>query len=56
MCIVCTDWLKGKMTNKEALNAIGEMFETSTEEESKHYFEVVEKILDKEVPFNEGTD
>jgi len=51
MCQVCTDWLKGKMTSKEALRALGELINSSNDKD--HYFEVSQKILDKEVPFGE---
>lgn len=51
MCVVCLDWEKGKLTSKEALRNLGEMIQSSSkEEEAVHYFEVVEKIMDKEVP------
>jgi hypothetical protein len=53
MCVVCSDWEKGKLTSKEALRNLGEMIATGTEKEKKHYFEVSEKILDKEVPMND---
>jgi hypothetical protein len=50
MCQVCTDWEKGKMTNQEALKALGEMIESdkSTNDEVTHYFDLEDKILDKE--------
>lgn len=48
MCMVCTDWLKGKMTSAEALRALGEMI--AADDNNEHYFKVAEKILDKEVP------
>lgn len=56
MCVVCTDWLKGKMTSEEALRALGELIQENDEYSAKnnHYFDVVDKILDKEVPFNEN--
>lgn len=50
MCIVCTEWEKGKLTNKEALRALGEM----GKEDPSHIIEVASKIMDKEVPA--GTD
>jgi len=50
MCIVCTEWEKGKLTNKEALRALGEM----GNEDPSHIIEVASKIMDKEVPA--GTD
>jgi len=56
MCVVCTDWLKGKMTSEEALRALGEMIETdfNNGKSNGHYYDVVDKILDKEVPLNEN--
>ena len=51
MCKVCVEWEAGKLTNKEALNALGEMIKsTEDEKKSKHYYSVVDKVLDKEVP------
>lgn len=49
MCVVCTDWLKGKMTNDEALRALGELI-GSTEDFQKedHYHQVAEKIEKQE--------
>ena len=46
---VCTDWLKGSMTSEEALRALGEMIDTAKEEEKKHYYQVVDNILDREM-------
>lgn len=58
MCIVCLEWEKGKLTSTEALRNLGEMIESTDKEEEKraHYFEVVEKILDKEVPTSDGDE
>ena len=50
MCLVCVEWQAGKLTSKEALSAVGELI-NSESEDSTHYYEVVEKIMDKEVPF-----
>lgn len=52
VCMVCTDWLKGKMTSEEALRALGEMIHTKGEysEDSQHYLDIAGQILDKEVP------
>lgn len=51
MCKVCVEWESGKLTNKEALSALGEMIKNAKDDKkSKHYFKVVENILDKEVP------
>lgn len=53
MCIVCRDWEAGKLTSKEALQNLGELIQAAKEDEKEHYFEVSEKILDKEVPLSE---
>lgn len=52
MCIVCVEWEKGKLTNQEALSALGEMIVCAegSEEKVAHYFDVSDKILDKEEP------
>jgi len=57
MCVVCTDWNKGKMTDKEAFNALGEMINSADikGKDLEHYLEVSDKILDKEFPVN-GND
>lgn len=56
MCVVCTDWLKGKMTSEEALRALGELISADDNDEGKkrHYFDTVDKIMEDEVPFNEN--
>ena len=54
ICIVCKDWQKGKLTAKEALKNLGEMI--NSEDDSSHYYEVVEKILDEEVPMSEKNE
>lgn len=58
MCNICSDWEKGKMTSAEALRALGEMIDISADQKKPdyHYYEVVDKILDKEVPGSEETD
>lgn len=54
MCIMCLEWEKGKMTSKEALSNIGEMMDSQkSEEEIKHLFDLANKVLDKEEPFEE---
>jgi hypothetical protein len=53
-CIVCLEFEKGKLTSKEALSNLGEMInDNSTKEEIEHYFEAANKIMDKEIPFEE---
>lgn len=49
MCCVCVDWERGKMTNREALRALGEMIDTNgTYEEQEHYIDMTEKIEEEE--------
>ena len=52
MCIVCKDWLAGKVTNKEAMGNLGEMIGDKDMDDptTKHYFEAYEKIFEKEFP------
>lgn len=51
MCKVCVEWEAGKLTSKEALNALGEMMRAEEDEKkSNHYLRAVDKVLDKEVP------
>lgn len=52
MCLVCTDWEKGKMTSKEAMNALGELLRVDDGKQA-HYYSVVGRILDKEVPLKD---
>jgi len=58
MCKVCVEWEMGKLTNKEALNILGELIGESTADSKrhKHYYGVVEKILDKEVPMADADE
>jgi hypothetical protein len=51
MCKICVDWEKGKMTGQEAMRAIGEMIGTGNET-NQHYFDLAEKVIDKEVPLD----
>lgn len=57
-CVVCREWELGKLTSKEALKNLGEMIqvEGTSKKESKHYYDAVEKILDKEVPTSESDE
>lgn len=52
MCVICDNWVNGKITSKEAFKALGELIENNklSISESEHYFELSEKILDSEVP------
>ena len=57
MCYLCTEYEKGKLTDKEAMKALGEMLVTEEDQDKKeHLFEVANKILDKENPFKEWED
>lgn len=47
MCIICSRWELGKLTNKEALLNIGEMI--VAEKDNEHYYAVVDKIMIKEL-------
>lgn len=50
MCLVCKEWIAGKITNKEALRNVGEMISTEkNEKKRKHFWKVSESILDKEM-------
>jgi len=49
MCIICTEWEKGKLTDKEAMAAVGEMI-ANAEDGADHYFELANKIVEKSVP------
>lgn len=53
ICIICKEWELGKLNNKEALRNLGELIQSNNDnnQDNQHYFEVVEKILDKEEPF-----
>lgn len=52
MCIVCTEWIKGKLTNEEAISAIGELINTGDDEDMEknieHYLETIDKIADQD--------
>jgi hypothetical protein len=54
MCQLCVEWEKQRLTAREALSAIGEMINTAkTEEQVDHLFELSDRIMDTEVPFDE---
>jgi hypothetical protein len=53
MCVVCKEWEKGKLTNAEALRAIGEM-PKSDPGDKKHLIDLASRIMDKEVPMKES--
>lgn len=50
MCIICTDWEKGKMTSKEAMGAIGEVIGNADLEKTGHLVKLSERIMNKEFP------
>lgn len=56
MCIICTDWEKGKMTAKEAMAAIGEVIGNSSLERTEHLIRLSEKIINKEFPEPQAQD
>lgn len=50
MCIVCKEWMMGKLTNQEALTNVGELIGSEKNEKKKaHYWKVSDAILDKEM-------
>ena len=56
MCMICKDWELGKLTSKEALRNLGEVMAEATKAGRAHYDDVVEKILNKEVPLDESDE
>lgn len=60
MCIVCKDWQSGKLTSREAMRNLGELIgmkgEADLDPKIRHYYEAVEKIIDKEVPMPENDE
>lgn len=60
MCIICKEWMAGKLTSKEALSNLGELIGLKSESDRnpkiKHYYSVIDKILDKEVPMNDNDE
>lgn len=48
MCLVCSDWARGKLTKVEALRNLDEIeFDIENPEELEHYFQILKKISDK---------
>lgn len=49
MCKICLEWELGKLTNQEARRNLGEMINVGadSEEESLHYWELMEKLIDE---------
>lgn len=57
MCVLCTEWQKGTMTNKEALAAIGEIVITETDHEKRdHLFNLANRVVDKEEELTDSLD
>ena len=56
MCIICAEWQKGKLTNDEALRAVGEMIQSPAD--AIHLNELAQDIKEKiEDEYNmKGTD
>lgn len=54
MCVICLEWQKGKLTDKEALRAFAEMANLDPNEAKPdyHYYEMIDKILDKDETFD----
>lgn len=54
MCRICVEWELERMTAKEAFRAIGEeMLGKLDFKEQRHLEELSDRIMDKEVPFEE---
>lgn len=54
MCVVCFEYEKGKLTSKEAMDALVEMLESENDEDKvQHLFELANKIVDKDESFKE---
>lgn len=54
MCLVCSQWQLGKLSNKEALSNLGEMIVSGGK--TDHYYEVVDKIMEKELGSSVSND
>lgn len=48
MCLVCTEWLKGNLTTKEAQRNLQEV-RLITDEEIDHYWEVAIELMEDEL-------
>jgi hypothetical protein len=45
MCIVCKEWNSGKLTKKEAMNALSELINFEDDREKIiHYYDTLERI------------
>lgn len=50
MCVICKEWQSGKLTTQEALRNLGELMVSASLAGKAHYDDVVEEIMNKEVP------
>jgi hypothetical protein len=49
MCLLCVQWEKEKMSNQEAIDAIGEILITEEDAEKRdHLFNLINRVMDKE--------
>lgn len=57
MCKICSEWELGKLTNTEAMQNLGEVLgnqdENLSDPEITHYYEVLEKIIDKDAELSQ---
>ncbi|MCX9024646.1 MAG: hypothetical protein OIN85_00955 [Candidatus Methanoperedens sp.] len=53
MCVVCKEWEAGKLTNKEAIFALGELMSAPPTKNMAHYSKVLDRIMEKELPTSE---
>jgi len=54
MCKICDDVKNGDLTTKQALDAIGAKLAKVDKKESKHLWDLSERILSEEVPETES--
>jgi len=53
MCTICKHWQEGKLTDREAFRAIGELLDTKDEKMRRHLFDLSDRILEKGDPLPE---
>jgi len=60
MCLICVEWQKGNLTTKEAFRNLGEQLNVANDDEDhekiEHLLELSNKIMDSDLPFQEGSD
>ena len=60
MCLICSEWQKGKLTTQEAFRNLGEQLNAATESEDHdtvdHLVGLSNKLMDAEVPFEESDE